>query len=150
MTMEPIRVAVTVPRTPDEAFELFTARIAEWWPMRTHSIGEDRAADVVIESEPGGRMYEVLDDGSRHEWGIVELCEPPRRVLVRWRVNQQMPDYTEWEASFEEAGEGFTRVTLEHRGWERLLEHAERSRESYATGWPVVMDVYAEHVGSLV
>lgn len=44
----PIRKTVTVPVTPQCAFELFTARIGEWWPLATHSVGEDQAMGVVF------------------------------------------------------------------------------------------------------
>ena len=35
MATEAIQKTVLVDFTPEEAFELFTARIASWWPVRT-------------------------------------------------------------------------------------------------------------------
>ena len=32
---------VTVPLPPEAAFSLFTDRIAEWWPLHTHSVAAD-------------------------------------------------------------------------------------------------------------
>jgi hypothetical protein len=33
-TVEPVRETVTVPTAPQRTFELFTAHIGEWWPLR--------------------------------------------------------------------------------------------------------------------
>ena len=32
----PVRQSVEVPLPPDDAFDLFTAGIGEWWPYKTH------------------------------------------------------------------------------------------------------------------
>jgi hypothetical protein len=41
-SVEAVRKSVTVPATPGRAFELFTARFGEWWPLATHSVGTIR------------------------------------------------------------------------------------------------------------
>ena len=46
---EAIRKTVLVDFTPEEAFELFTTRIASWWPVRTHSYGGVVVLNVVLE-----------------------------------------------------------------------------------------------------
>ena len=50
---EAIRKTVVVDFTPAEAFELFTARIASWWPVGTHSYGGDDVQEVVLEPRVG-------------------------------------------------------------------------------------------------
>ena len=67
---EAIRKTVLVDFTPEEAFDLFTARIASWWPVRTHSYGGDDVKTVVLEPHVGGRLYEVTDAGEQ-DWGSV-------------------------------------------------------------------------------
>ena len=42
---------------PAEAFDLFTAGIASWWPVRTHSYGGEAVTSVVFEPGVGGRVY---------------------------------------------------------------------------------------------
>jgi len=43
---------------------------------------------------------------------------------------------------------GKTLVELEHRGWERLGEHAGEARQSYASGWEGVLKGFAERASS--
>ena len=84
---EAIRKTVLVDFTPEEAFELFTARIASWWPVRTHSYGGDDVKDVVLEPGVGGRLYEVTADGEQ-DWGTVLAWEPPTRLLLDWQIGE--------------------------------------------------------------
>jgi hypothetical protein len=44
---------------------------------------------------------------------------------------------------FEQEGDG-TRVELEHRGWERVMDEAAEMRASYDTGWERVLCEFAE------
>ena len=37
-TIAPIKTAVTVAVSPERAWEVFTAQMADWWPLHTHSI----------------------------------------------------------------------------------------------------------------
>ena len=80
----PIRKTVTVPVTPQRAFELFTARIGEWWPLATHSVGEDQATGVVFGEGIGGSIVESLADGATSVWGTIILWDPPHRVAYTW------------------------------------------------------------------
>ena len=84
---EAIRKTVLVDFTPEEAFDLFTARIASWWPVRTHSYGGDDVKDVVLEPGVGGRLYEVTADGEQ-DWGKVLAWEPPTRLLLDWQIGE--------------------------------------------------------------
>ena len=85
---EAIRKTVLVDFTPEEAFELFTARIATWWPVSTHSYGGDEVKDVVFELEVGGRVYEVTDDGEQ-DWARVARAGSRRhRLLLEWLIGE--------------------------------------------------------------
>src|SRR5262249_21372083 len=70
------------------AFTVFTDRIADWWPLGTHSFGAGMdgcdAVSCVVEPAVGGRIYEVLDDGRELEWGRVVAWEPGARVALDW------------------------------------------------------------------
>ena len=136
-----LHVAVPVER----AWEVFTGRLSEWWPLRSHSIAEERVQEVVLEGRPGGRMYERTVDGGEGYWGTVVAWEPPRRLVVSWHVNPGRPAPTEWEVRFEPEGEG-TRVEFEHRGFERYDDAAETAG-GYRRGWDVVLGHFTEAVG---
>ena len=132
---EAIRKTVLVDFTPEEAFALFTARIASWWPVRTHSYGGDNVTEVVLEPGVGGRLYEVTADGEQ-DWGKVLAWEPPARLLLDWQIGEARG--TEVEVTFEPEGLG-SRVVLEHRGFS-----ASDPRERYSGGWDVVLGTYLE------
>lgn len=136
----PVRKVVVVSAAPETAFRVFTDAFDRWWP-RTHKIGKSEMARAVIEPRPGGRWYEVGVDGSECDWGEVLAWEPPRRLLLAWRLNAHwayQPDLlTEVEVTFADVGDGRTRVELEHRGLERMGPAGSEARERFDSpgGW---------------
>jgi hypothetical protein len=141
--VEPIVATAGVHRPRPEAFELFTEHIAEWWPMRGHSVGAD-AADVVLEPRAGGRVYERTTSGEEREWGRIVTWEPPERLAVSWFPGREPGQATEWECVFEEVNALTTRLRLTHHGWERLADGAEARGEMEAGWWPRVMAAFGE------
>ena len=135
MTTEAIRKTVLVDFTPAEAFELFTARIASWWPVGTHSYGGDNVTDVVLEPQVGGRLYEVTDAGEQ-DWAHVREWDPPNGFRLEWLIGEA--NGTEVEVRFSPEGPG-ARVELEHRGFGPT-----ESRGHYENGWEAVLAPYVE------
>ncbi|MCI4354980.1 MAG: SRPBCC domain-containing protein [Thermoplasmata archaeon] len=137
--IEPIRTSVSVRRPPADAFRVFTREMARWWPLETHSLAADsfegrvKAESIVFEERAGGRVYEVMSDGTEGTWATVLAWEPPSRLVLAWKPNLTDNPPTEVEIRFSPDGDG-TRVELEHRGWERLGELAERARGAYGGG----------------
>ena len=151
--LEPITRTLTVRSSVERAFEVFT-RMGTWWPLDTHSIAIDqgldqRAETLKVEGREGGRIEEVLEDGSTRGWGGIEAWEPPNRVVFWWKPNDLPTPPTEVEVRFTAEGE-MTRVDLEHRGWERLGEAAADIHPLYSSegGWTLVLGRYAELVES--
>lgn len=142
-SIEPIRKTITVERSPEEAFKIWTEGIGGWWPAAGHSIGDERVANVVFETKSGGRVYEVWDDGSEHHWANVTVFDPPHRFVLDWYPNPNRPAPTEVEVRFVAEGSG-TRLELEHRAWERLGDQGPELRNSYDSGWPVILERYVE------
>ena len=137
----PLRATVTVERPPLEAFHVFTAGLARWWPLRTHSVARAHAVGCVIEPRSGGAVYEVQDNGERHPWGRVLEWEPPQRLLLSWHPGRPEAVAQEVEIRFTPDGTG-TRVDLEHRGWARLGADAAEARRSYEGGWRAVLGTH--------
>ena len=131
---------VEVELPPDDAFRLFTDRVATWWPLRTHSVGGDDATLCVIEGWVGGRFYERVRDGAEHVWGRILAWEPSSRLVMTWHPGRDTGTAQEVEVRFEPSARG-TLVTLEHRGWDRrgTPDVAEESRTDYDTGWDLVL-----------
>ena len=146
VSVDPVVKQVTVERPVDEAFRLFTAGIADWWPLESHSIASDeptQAETVVFEEREGGKVYERLADGSVAYWADVLEWEPPRRFVLSWQPNPEAPAATEIEVTFTPVGPKQTLVELEHRGWERLGDRSELARTEYDSGWDGVLGRYA-------
>jgi hypothetical protein len=76
---------VTVPLPPAQAFELFTARMTDYWPAE-HSSSESPFAEVVVEPWAGGRWFERAADGSECDWGRTAYWDPPHRVVLLWQI----------------------------------------------------------------
>jgi uncharacterized protein YndB with AHSA1/START domain len=135
---------VAVPLPPEAAFELFTAGMAQWWPLETHSVAADthegrvRAETVTFEPGPSGRIIETMSDGSQCEWGRVQAWDPPHRVAFSWKPNLGDGPATHVEVTFSPTGTG-TLVELVHTGWEAFGPSAEDRRRGYDTGWEPVL-----------
>jgi uncharacterized protein YndB with AHSA1/START domain len=141
--IEPVVAAIEVRRGIEEAFRVFTAEIAAWWPAAGHSVEPAKVETVVLEGRVGGRLYERWHDGGEADWGRVLAWEPPARLLLSWSPNPDRPAPTEVEVRFTAVEPDHTRVELEHRGWERLGDQAAQARAGYEDGWPGVLDAYA-------
>ena len=146
MVIEPVRQGVTVPLGVDEAWRLFTEETATWWPLPTRSVYEQEARDVQIEPGVGGEMFETSATGERAHWARVLEWEPPRRLVLAWRVNPATPAPTELEVTFAPVAGG-TRVEIEHRALERLGEDGRAARDLYAGGWQEVLEAFADATG---
>jgi uncharacterized protein YndB with AHSA1/START domain len=146
-TIAPVRKTLSVECSPERAFEVFTGEVMSWWPIERFSIHEEKVRDVVLEPREGGEMYEVAESGKREHWARVVVFEPPRRLVLAWKVNPATDAPTEIEVTFTPEGQG-TRVELEHRhlerhgqGWEGL-----RAGLDNADGWPL----YLGRFGALI
>lgn len=142
MTIPALRKSIVVDAPVEQAFRVFTEGIATWWPLRTHSVGQERAETVVFEGRADGRLYERTSDREEHEWGRVLAWEPPRRIVYSWHPDRGDDTSQEVEIRFTPEGAG-TRLDLEHRGWERLGERGVEQRSSYDSGWDYVLGLYA-------
>jgi uncharacterized protein YndB with AHSA1/START domain len=140
--IEPLRKQLKVGLSPEDAFRLFTEGIDKWWPLRTHSVGEEQAESCYFEGWVGGRIMEVLKDGSQSEWGKVLVWEPYERVSFSWYPGRAPETAQEVTVKFSEIEGGGTLVELVHTGWETLGERAQSGRAGYDTGWDFVLAKY--------
>jgi uncharacterized protein YndB with AHSA1/START domain len=142
-TIQAVIRSIELTVAPERAFEVFTQRMGEWWPLQTHSIAEDKAVGIRFEGWVGGKVFEVVDDGTEWEWAVVLAWDPPHRLVLAWHPTPEPTVSTEVEIRFH-AIEGGTRVELEHRGWERLGDLALTARIDYDQGWLPVLGFYQE------
>lgn len=147
--------SVSVPLARARAFELFTARMTDFWP-KEHSIGNSEIAEVVVEPYSGGRWFERGVDGSECQWGRVASWEPPRKVVLLWQIGadwQFDPDFeTEVEVTFTPEGADRTRLNLRHGNLQRYGEHTEQMRAIFddPAGWTGTLANFADLVTGAV
>jgi uncharacterized protein YndB with AHSA1/START domain len=116
-----VYVALRVKATPERAFAVFTQEIGAWWrPSSLFQTTPRAPGRLAFEPGEGGRLTETLADGKMFEIGRVLAWEPPERLVFSWRQASFPPDlHTEVEVRFEAVGEE-TRVSVEHRGFDRV------------------------------
>lgn len=138
---EPLHASISIELPPQAAFERFTVDIGEWWPLKSHSVGLEDGGTVVFEDRPGGRIYEVLKDGSEETWGKVVEWEPPSKVVYTWHPGRAPETAQRIVVRFEESAGG-TELKVEQSGWERFGEGAAEMRQEYVEGWPRVLEAF--------
>lgn len=143
----PVVKQVLVHASPERAFARFTAEIASWWPLASHSVFEGKADRVRFEGQVGGRIVEGTPDGRESVWGTVKAWEPPRRVAFTWHPGHAPAQAQDVEVTFTAEGDR-TRVKLVHVGFERLGEKdGRRAARAYPLGWAYVLGLYAGRRG---
>ena len=131
-----VTVSVEVAVSPDVAFDVFTRDIDAWYRVDPDTLPDlTRTAAIRFEPRVGGRLLDVhdLDTGEGREIGRVTAREPGRRLTLTDNEG------TEVEVTFQPDGGG-TRVTLTHRGLDRLAGRPARP------GWTALAPFYRDHL----
>ena len=100
-----IRKSVLLACDAGAVFELFTARVADWWPeSRRHLPGNDSQL-FLLES---GRFFERGRSGEEVDLGKVKAWEPPRRLVLDFYVgtDAQHPTQSASASSLRGRGRG--------------------------------------------
>jgi uncharacterized protein YndB with AHSA1/START domain len=144
-TATSVTASVEVAVDPATAFEVFTAEIDAWYKRGPHSWRfPERAVGIRCEPGVGGRIMEVHDEatGDGFEFGRITVWEPGVRLVFTDLTSSAPPEpVTEVEVRFEAAAEG-TRVTLEHRGLDRLPPDVAAQKRKY--GWQMLLRWFDE------
>jgi uncharacterized protein YndB with AHSA1/START domain len=113
-----ILVALRIAASPEAVFDAFTNDIGLWWkPNGLFSFTPRSPGVMAFEN---GRLVERLASGKVFEIGQVRIWERGARLVFGWRQASFAPGMdTEVEVRFEPV-ERWTRVTVEHRGWDSV------------------------------
>lgn len=116
-----VLVALRIDATADRVFAAFVDDIGVWWrPTKLFQTTPRPLGRLAFEPGPDGRLTETLATGKVFEIGRVLAWEPPARLVFSWRQASFPPDLTtEVEVRFESLGRE-TRITVEHRGFDRV------------------------------
>jgi hypothetical protein len=144
-----VTATVEVALDPATAFAIFTEEIGRWWrPGPINWNDSWRAVGIRIEPGVGGRWIEVYDEdtGEGFECGRITIWEPGIRFVFLYRDAGHTIDDTEVEIRFEAIeGGSSTRVTLEHRGWDKVLANiAAEKRKIKRWGWASILGWFSE------
>jgi uncharacterized protein YndB with AHSA1/START domain len=121
-----VYVALRVKASPERAFQAFVDEIGAWWRPSPLFQTTPRPGRLSFESGEGGRLIETREGGKVFEIGKIQVWEPPRRLVFSWRqANFPLDLHTEVEVGFEAVGDE-TRVSVEHRGFDRVPAGAAR------------------------
>jgi hypothetical protein len=114
-------VSIRVGATPLLAFDAFTEEIGEWWkPNPLFALTPRGDGHLRFEPGDGGRLVATLANGKEFEVGRITVWKPGERLALTWRQTTFAPDQsTQLDVRFEAVGEQ-TRVTVEHRGWDKI------------------------------
>ena len=137
-----LELSVVVKAPVVEAFELFTSRMGEWWPLDVASYGGDRAREIFLEPRVGGRFFERFTDGDELQVGTVTVCQPPRLISFTW-VTADWLGETVVDVRFSPEADG-TRVDLSHHGFERIGPVGPDVAAKFRNGWPRVLRAFTE------
>jgi uncharacterized protein YndB with AHSA1/START domain len=121
-----VYVALRVKASPERAFAAFVDEIGAWWRPSPLFQTTPRPGRLSFEPGDGGRLIEMREGGKVFEIGTIRAWDPPRRLVFSWRqANFPLDLHTEVEVGFEAVGEE-TRVSIEHRGFDRVPAGAAR------------------------
>lgn len=138
--------SVDVAVEPGRAFDMFTREMHLWFQNTPFSWNDpERAKGIRFEPGPGGRIVEVWDEatGEGYDWGRVLEWEEGRRFVLAYQCMFLPPDaQTEIEVRFEPLAGG-TRVTLEHRGFDKLPPEVYEDWKKRA--WRMLMQWFEEY-----
>ena len=136
--LPPIRREILVDADPATAFEVFTGRIGQWWPLEDLSVYGSGGSVGFTD----GRIVERSAAGEATVWGTVTRWEPGAALAFTWHPGGPPEQASDVEVTFT-AADSQTLVTLTHAGWERFADPA-ATRAEYEQGWPVVLSRYRD------
>ncbi|MCL1593222.1 MAG: metalloregulator ArsR/SmtB family transcription factor [Actinomycetia bacterium] len=145
LTIEPVIKVLELDVSREQAFELFTLRMGDWWPVLTHSIATTNVQDIIVDDHVGGTIREVTNEGVEHEWATISGYNSGERIQFSWYPGATSDQATHVDVRFDATPAG-SRVTLVHSGWEIRGDDGQRIRDNYQSGWDLVLDPYVKCV----
>jgi Glyoxalase superfamily protein/Activator of Hsp90 ATPase homolog 1-like protein len=130
-----------VPCPPEVAFEIFTARMGDWWGQG-YNAHPEALTGVRLEPRVGGAVAFAFDGYPDQSWGRVAVWDPPRAYGQDFWLAHD-PDYPSRLTVTFTAGDDGTIVDFEHGGW---VPGNAAWRNKFAE-WPIILDRYARFTG---
>lgn len=133
----PHGVDLEVKGSASNAFDVFTARIREWWDPTYSPFGDDLAT-VTIEGHVGGAVSMRSVAGDEVTWGTVLVWEPGRRYAQTFTLAHDPTEPSRLDVTFDERGDR-CQITFRHGGW----TSGNVGSWSRFTDWPIILARFA-------
>jgi uncharacterized protein YndB with AHSA1/START domain len=150
-TITDVHREVTVAATPERAFELFTTRMADWWPAE-HHLATSPVVAMTLEPRVGGRLYDSCEDGSESVWGRVTEWDPPTgftfawMITGTWQLESDVDKASRVSVTFTADGDK-TRVAVTHKDFWRMSQGGQGMADAVGAvdGWGSGLKAFAEY-----
>ena len=128
MTLENARIAnltmsITINAPVESVWTALTAHMNDWWPDSFFGGGEAGQRAVVLECEPGGKMFERWETGGGLVWGNVVTIDPNKTLQI---LGHQFPNWggpSSWFGTWDlSAVDGGTKLEFSESAVGRLSE----------------------------
>ena len=106
---------IPIEATIEEVWQGLTSGLASWWPDDGYAGGDSGKRKMILEAEPGGRMYESWDSGGGLLWGHVVTIEPQEMLQLVGHTFPKWGGPTMWYGTWE----------LSTKGNETVLRYSE-------------------------
>ena len=137
VTLDPIVHEYEVRCSPEQAFEVYTEWIGDWW-HRDYSANPETLSTVTVEPRVGGRVYSTHTAEGDLAWGKVTVWEPGRQFSYASTLAQSREHPSTVTVTFDPIAPG-CHVHFEHGGWSAENVHDRRK----FTDWPAILDRFA-------
>jgi hypothetical protein len=127
--------SVLLPLALMEAFQLFTARVGEWWPPDRRHLKDANSQLFLLES---GRFYERATDGTELDLGRVRVWESPHRLVLDFFVGTDAAHPTKVEIRFAAVPSG-TQVTVHHEPTDLSADLWNQRAPIFERSWDAVL-----------
>jgi uncharacterized protein YndB with AHSA1/START domain len=133
-----VQLETLIDASPDAVWKALTDDIGQWWPAEFYIGGAPGRRSFHLEAEPGGRVYEIWEDGGGLQWGQVWHVNPGKTLQFSGAMFPEWggPSLTFGTWTLTPEGDGcklhFTESTLgktpdyylgeKEKGWKFLLE----------------------------
>ena len=144
--LEPVELSFKVACSPEHAFRVWTADIASWWPA-DHSVSGE--AGLAGSARGPGRWPDLRAHRGRRRARVGRgdgAGNRPSASPTSGTCVATAPTRPQVEIRFTPAGDGATRVDIEHTGWERLGSDGPTWRDRNLGGWQTLLPHYLEHL----
>ena len=143
--LDPITCEYALRCSPNDAFDVYTRRIGEWWDPR-YTANADTLETVVIQPLVGGRVFARHSDVGDDDWGEVTAWEPGHRLVHTFALAQDPAHPSEVDVEFEPADGSSCTMRLAHGGW----SEANAGDRPKFGDWPVILERYVALLDSQV